>query len=227
MYTQALQALIEEFQKLPGIGPKSAQRMAFAVLKKTQEQNNKFIKALKEAKENIFYCEQCFNLTSQQNTIADDEVHICEICSDPRRNLEQLCVVEDVKDLIAIEKTKEFRGRFHVLGGVISPLDGISADDLSIPNLLLRLEEFVQKHKEESNEGELELILAIGLSTEGEATILYLKRLITVLLNKYQLTELSSPIRITRLAYGLPVGADLDYADETTIAKALEARVLC
>lgn len=201
-YTKELEDLIEEFKKFPSVGPKSAQRMAFTLLKKTPEQVQKFIAIIDNAKTNIHYCNQCFNLTSQE---------ICEICQSPSRDKKQICIVETVKDLMAIERTHEYRGLYHVLGGVISPLDGIVADDLNIDELLLRLQFLNQ------SETEIELILAIGLSTEGEATMLYLKRLIE---------RHGIKLAVTRLAHGLPVGADLDYADETTLAKALSARVM-
>jgi recombination protein RecR len=221
-YTKALADLIEEFRKFPAIGPKSAQRMAFTLLKKSPEQVEKFIKVVRDAKTQIKYCCQCFNLTANE---------ICEICEDSRRDRKQICVVETVKDLIALERTHEYKGLYHVLGGVISPLDGISADDLNINALVARIklelgsivvnESFSFSYADDA----IEIILAIGLSTEGEATMLYIKRLIDLALR-----ELSIPkeqIKITRLAHGLPVGADLDYADELTLAKALDARVLC
>ncbi len=220
-YTKALSDLIDEFRKFPAIGPKSAQRMAFTLLKKSPEQVEKFIKVVRDAKTQIKYCCQCFNLTSNE---------ICEICEDVRRDRKQICVVETVKDLIALERTHEYRGLYHVLGGVISPLDGIGADDLNINALIARIklelgstvvnESFTFSYENDV----IEIILAIGLSTEGEATMLYIKRLIDLALK-----ELSIPkehIKITRLAHGLPVGADLDYADELTLARALDARVI-
>lgn len=205
-YTKPLEDLIEEFRKFPTIGPKSAQRMAFTLLKKSPEQVEKFARIIKEAKERIKYCSRCFNLTSEI---------ICEICQDQRRDNKQICIVESVKDLIAMERTHEYRGIYHVLGGLISPMEGISADDLNLSNFTTRL----QLELEEMNqEDKLEIILAISLSTEGEATMLYIKRLIS---------QLSDPrLRLTRLAHGLPVGADLDYADESTLARAFQARVL-
>ena len=323
-YTKALADLIEEFNKFPGVGPKSAQRMAFSVLKKSTEQNQKFIEIVRRAKNEIKQCEICFNLCSDT---------ICEICQDSRRNKSIICIVEEVKDLIAIEKTKEFRGTYHVLGGLISPLDGISSADLNIEPLLERIkghfdndprglagtdiqglrssknlslpgvnddfeskynaedsqpnndsrglagadiqglrssknlslpgvnDDFESKHNAEDSQPNndsrglagadiqglrssknlslpgvnddfeskhnaedrflqdpLELVFAISPSTEGEATILYLKKVIKRL-------ELDDNIQMSRLAYGLPLGADLDYADELTIVKALEARV--
>jgi recombination protein RecR len=205
-YTKPLEDLIEEFRKFPTIGPKSAQRMAFALLKRSPEQVEKFARILCDAKEHIKYCNRCFNLTNSA---------ICEICEDPRRDSKLICVVESVKDLIALERTHEYRGLYHVLGGVISPLDGISADDLNLGQLTTRLRLELDELQED---GGLEIVLAISLSTEGEATMLYLKRLIS------QLGDVR--IKLTRLAHGLPVGADLDYADETTLARAFQARVV-
>lgn len=210
-YTRELADLIEEFQKFPTIGPKSAQRMAFTLLRKSSDQVEKFLRVVKEAKENIHYCDKCFNLTSND---------VCEICNDYRRDQRQICVVESVKDLIALERTHEYRGLYHVLGGVISPLDGIGADDLNINPLLVRVRDILNLGREP-----LELILAIGLSTEGEATMLYLRRILDQVLREMNLDR--DLLKISRLAHGLPVGADLDYADEMTLAKALEARVLC
>lgn len=209
-YTKALADLIEEFRKFPAIGPKSAQRMAFSLLKRSPEQVEKFSRIVIEAKTNIKYCQQCFNLTANS---------LCELCSDPRRERRQICVVESVKDLIALERTHEYRGLYHVLSGVISPLDGICAEDINIDELLLRLKTLIT----ENNYEEIEIILAIGLSTEGEATMLYIKKLIDILLQKFSNPQI---IKITRLAHGLPVGADLDYADETTLVKALTARII-
>lgn len=205
-YTKPLEDLIEEFKKFPTIGPKSAQRMAFAVLKKSPEQVEKFAQIIKEAKEHIKYCSKCFNLTNST---------ICEICQDPRRDSRQICIVESVKDLAALERTHEYKGLYHVLGGVISPLDGISADDLNLSQLQSRLR--LELDVLNPDEG-LEIVLAISLSTEGEATMLYIKRLISQFADER--------VKLTRLAHGLPVGADLDYADEITLARAFEARVV-
>jgi recombination protein RecR len=218
-YTKTLSDLIEEFRKFPAIGPKSAQRMAFTLLKKSPEQVERFIKVVRDAKTQIKYCSQCFNLTANEN---------CEICEDSRRDKRQICVVETVKDLIALERTHEYRGLYHVLGGVISPLDGVSADDLNINALISRIKSLLA---ESQNDDPIEIILAIGLSTEGEATMLYIKRLTDLAILGQGSTVNGereySLIKITRLAHGLPVGADLDYADELTLARALEARVLC
>ncbi len=210
-YTRALAELIEEFNKFPGVGPKSAQRMAFSLLKKSTEQVQHFLEVVRIAKNDIKYCKYCFNLTSDE---------VCEICLNNQRDGNLLCVVAEVKDLIAIEKTREFRGKYHVLGGLISPLDGISSVDLNISPLLERIKLM---------QGEVELIFAISPSTEGEATMLFLKRALSQL-NISTVTgdadsRLNRSILVTRLAYGLPLGSDLDYADELTIVKALEARV--
>ena len=210
-YTRALAELIEEFNKFPGVGPKSAQRMAFSLLKKSTEQVQHFLEVVRIAKNDIKYCKYCFNLTSDE---------VCEICLNNQRDENLLCVVAEVKDLIAIEKTREFRGKYHVLGGLISPLDGISSIDLNISPLVERLKLM---------QGEVELIFAISPSTEGEATMLFLKRALSQL-NISTVTgdadsRLKRSILVTRLAYGLPLGSDLDYADELTIVKALEARV--
>lgn len=204
-YTKALADLIEEFNKFPGVGPKSAQRMAFALLKKSNEQNKRFLEVARRAKNEIKQCSVCFNLSSDE---------ICEICTNTKRQDNLICVVEEVKDLIAIEKTKEFRGKYHILGGLISPLDGISSADLNLEALLERIRNYFNQGMKET----LELIFAISPSTEGEATMLFLKRMIAKL-------DSASEIKMSRLAYGLPLGADLDYADELTIVKALEARV--
>lgn len=203
-YAKPLEDLIEEFRKFPSIGPKSAQRMAFTLLKKSPDQVAKFTKIIQDAKSQISYCANCFNLSSNE---------FCNICNEARREQNQICVVETVKDLMAIERTHEYRGLYHVLGGVISPLDGISADDLNLRALITRIANLTDSISE------MEIILAIGLSTEGEATMLYIKRLLEQL-------GPGLKIRVTRLAHGLPVGADLDYTDEMTLTKALEARVL-
>ena len=207
-YTGALANLIDEFKKLPGIGPKSAQRVAFSILKKSSEEVERLSFAIREAKKTISYCSECFNLTTKDK---------CEICLSTKRDEQIICVLPEVKDLIALERTKEFNGLYHVLGGVISPLDGISADDLNVIELLGRIARSIESEKFSGENNKLEVLLAISPSTEGEATILYIKRLIAETIN-------DSKIKITRLAYGLPVGADLDYVDELTLARAIEAR---
>ena len=192
-YTKPLARLIDEFQKFPGIGPKSAQRMAFYILKQSEQDVENFAKAITEAKKLIQYCEVCFNLSSEQP---------CEICSSKKRDKALICVVADTKDLVALEKTKDFIGYYHVLQGLISPLEGIGPENLRITELLKRLNDDVK-----------EIILAINPSVEGEATTLYLSKLIKPL-----------GIKLTRIAFGLPVGSDLEYADEVTLSKALEGR---
>ena len=193
-YTKPLAQLIEFFQKFPGIGPKSAQRMAFHLLKMPLGDVQKFSKVLVEAKENIHYCSICFNMSASNP---------CEICSDNRRDNSIICTVAETKDLIAIEKTGEYKGLYHVLQGVISPLDGIGAEDIRIKELLERA----------ANSDVKEIILALNPSVEGEATSMY----ITKLLKPFGL-------KISRIAFGLPVGADLEFADEITLAKAIEGR---
>ncbi len=193
-YTKPLARLVEEFQKLPGIGPKSAQRMAFQILKMPVNEVQKFSNAIIEAKEKIKYCRHCFNMSSENP---------CEICADERRNRSLICVVAETRDLIALEKTREYKGLYHVLQGLISPLDGITPEDLRIKELIERLQ----------NEQIEEIILAINPSVEGEATSMYLTKLIKPL-----------GIKVSRIAFGLPVGSELEYADEITLARALEGR---
>lgn len=194
LYPKSIAALIEHFQKFPSVGPKSAQRMAFYLLRMPEAEVRKFAQAIVEAKENTHTCEVCFNLSSTSP---------CEICQSPKRDRSTICVVAETKDLIAIEKTNEYKGLYHVLQGLISPMDGIGADDIRIKELLNRL----------TDEGVKEVILALSPSVEGEATSLYLSKLIKPF-----------GIKISRIAFGLPVGADLEYADEITIARAIEGR---
>ena len=194
IYPKAIAALIEQFQKLPSIGPKSAQRMAFHILKMPMSEVKKFAEALVLAKEQTKACEICFNLSTSSP---------CEICSSSSRNKSVICIVAETKDLIAIEKTNEYNGLYHVLQGLISPMDGIGADDIRIKELLTRL----------TDDRVQEVILALSPSVEGEATSLYLTKLIKPF-----------GIKISRIAFGLPVGADLEYADEVTLAKAIEGR---
>lgn len=181
-YTKPLAQLIEFFQKFPGVGPKSAQRMAFHLLKMPLSEVQKFAKILVEAKENIHYCSICFNMSASDP---------CEICSDTRRDNSVICVVAETKDLIAIEKTREYKGLYHVLQGTLSPLDGIGVEDIRIKELLTRV----------TNANVSEVILALSPSVEGEATSMY----ITKLLKPFN-------IKISRIAFGLPVGSDLEYA---------------
>ncbi len=193
-YTKPLARLIEFFQKFPGIGPKSAQRMAFHLLKMPLSEVEKFSRVLVEAKQNIHYCNICFNMSASNP---------CEICSDTRRDKSVICVVAETKDLIAIEKTREYNGVYHVLQGTLSPLDGIGVEDIRIKELVTRV----------ADEHVNEVILALSPSVEGEATSLYL----TKLLKPFN-------IKISRIAFGIPIGSDLEYADEITLAKAIEGR---
>lgn len=194
IYPKSIATLIEHFQKFPSVGPKSAQRMAFYLLRMPMSEVQKFAQSIVEAKENTHTCEVCFNLSSTSP---------CEICTSPKRDRSIICVVAETKDLIAVEKTNEYKGLYHVLQGLISPMDGIGADDIRIKELLNRL----------TNEEVKEVILALSPSVEGEATSLYLSKLIKPF-----------GIKISRIAFGLPVGADLEYADEITIARAIEGR---
>ena len=194
IYPKSIAALIEHFQKFPSIGPKSAQRMAFYLLRMPISEVEKFARAMIDAKQNTKTCEICFNISSESP---------CEICTSASRDKTTICVVAETKDLIAIEKTNEYKGLYHVLQGLISPMDGIGADDIRIKELLSRL----------TDDKIQEIILALPPSVEGEATSLYLTKLIKPF-----------GITISRIAFGLPVGADLEYADEITIAKAIEGR---
>lgn len=194
IYPKSIAALIEHFQKFPSVGPKSAQRMAFYLLRMPIGEVEKFAQSMIDAKHNTKTCEVCFNLSSTSP---------CEICQSSQRDKSTICVVAETKDLIAIEKTNEYKGLYHVLQGLISPMDGIGADDIRIKELLTRL----------TDENVKEVILALSPSVEGEATSLYLNKLIKPF-----------GIKISRIAFGLPVGADLEYADDITIARAIEGR---
>ena len=193
-FAPPLARLIDAFEKLPGIGHKTAQRLAFHVLNASKEEAQNFAEALVEAKEKIHYCSVCQNLT-------DDEV--CDICRSTKRDRTIICVVESVRDLLAMERTHEYRGMYHVLHGALSPLDGIGPDDLKIKELLYRL----------SKEPIEELIMATNSNVEGEATAMYLCKLVQPF-----------NIKVTKIAHGIPVGGDLEYADEMTLAMALEGR---
>ena len=194
MYEGAIQDLIDELGRLPGVGPKSAQRIAFHVLSADPADVNRLATALRKVKELVRFCTTCFNVAESEQ---------CRVCRDARRTNEVLCVVEEPKDVVAIERTGEFRGRYHVLGGAINPLEGIGPDNLRIRELLLRL-----------GTGEVqELILATDPNTEGEATATYLAIMVKPM-----------GIKVTRLASGLPVGGDLEYADEITLGRAFEGR---
>ncbi|MCJ7508470.1 MAG: recombination mediator RecR [candidate division Zixibacteria bacterium] len=192
--THSLDKLVEEFSKLPGIGRKTAQRMAFYLLKVRKEEAEALAFAIIQLKQKIRYCSVCFNITE------DDP---CWICKDSRRQRDIICVVEEPNDVLALEKTKQYKGLFHVLGGVLSPLNGIGPDDLRIRELILRLKDGVK-----------EVIIATNPNVEGEATAIYLSKLIKPL-----------GIKVTRIARGLPAGSDLEYADQVTLTNALEGRV--
>ena len=194
LYEGIVQDLIDEFAKLPGVGPKGASRIAFHLLHTDREEIDRLASVLSEVREKARFCSICFNVSQEEH---------CRICSDSRRDLTVLCVVEEPKDVLAIERTREFRGRYHVLGGAISPLDGIGPDDLQISELVTRL----------ADKDITELILATNPNMQGEATATYLNRLISPL-----------GIKVTRLASGLPVGGDLEYADEATLGRALAGR---
>jgi recombination protein RecR len=193
-YPQSLQILIQSFSKLPGIGKKTAFRLAMHMIESDVQESMQFANAIVQAKKRLKFCEECFNLCEDKE---------CNICKDKRRNSKVICVVESIKDLYAVEKTQDFRGVYHVLHGAISPMDGIGPSDLRIRELLKRIE------KDEIDE----IILATNPTVEGEATAVYLSKLIQPM-----------NILITRLAHGVPVGSDLEYADEVTLSRALEGR---
>ena len=194
MYDGIVQDLIDELGRLPGIGPKSAQRIAFHILQTPSFDVSRLSQVLAEVREKVRFCELCGNVSEQDR---------CSICRDPRRNQTLICVVEDAKDVAAIERTREFRGLYHVLGGAISPIAGVGPDDLRIAQLMQRLADGTVQ----------EVILATNPNLEGEATATYLSRLLT-----------SLQITVTRLASGLPVGGDLEYADEVTLGRGFEGR---
>lgn len=193
-YSPPIAKLIEQFEKLPGIGRKSAQRLAFFVLNMSTESAQEFAQAISDAKAKARYCDVCQNITSEAR---------CDICSNQKRDPSIICVVEDPRDVIAFEKTKEYNGLYHVLHGVISPMDGIGPDGLKIKELLYRLSENTVK----------EVIMATNPTIEGEATAMYLSKLIKPL-----------GVSVSRLAYGVPVGGTLEYADQVTLLRALEGR---
>jgi recombination protein recR len=192
--TAPLTRLIEQFERLPGIGKKTAARLAFYVLSRPEGEAQEFADAILKAKQLMHYCKSCQNITDKD---------VCDICSDTRRDHTTICVVEDVKDVMAFERTGEYHGLYHVLHGALSPLDGVNPEDLKIKELLSRL-----------SSGEVaEVIMATNPTVEGEATASYISRFIKPM-----------GIKITRLAYGIPVGGDLEYADEITLSHALEGR---
>jgi recombination protein RecR len=194
VYAGPVQDLIDELGRLPGIGPKSAQRIAFHLLKATKDEALRLARAISEVKDRITFCQRCFNVC---------EGTYCELCNDPRRDATVVCVVEEPRDIVAVEKTGEFRGLYHVLQGAISPIEGIGPDQLRVRELLARIE----------GEEVAEVILCTNPNLEGEATAMYLARLLRPL-----------GMRVTRIASGLPVGGDLEYADELTLGRALEGR---
>jgi recombination protein RecR len=196
VYEGAVQDLIDELGRLPGVGPKSAQRIAFHILASDKDDVMRLVSALTEVKARVRFCEVCGNVSEEER---------CRICMDARRSDVVICVVEEAKDVVAIERTREFRGRYHVLGGAINPMDNVGPDDLRIKELLVRLSDGVVQ----------EIILAMDPNVEGEATATYLARLLGPM-----------GIRVTRLASGLPVGGDLEYADEVTLGRAFEGRRL-
>jgi recombination protein RecR len=194
VYEGAVQDLIDELGRLPGVGPKSAQRIAFHVLSTDNDEVKRLVDALTEVKLRVRFCELCGNVAESER---------CRICLDPRRSDDVICVVEEPKDVVAIERTREFRGRYHVLGGAINPIENVGPDDLRISELLARLADGTVQ----------EVILATDPNVEGEATATYLSRLMAHM-----------GITVSRLASGLPVGGDLEYADEVTLGRAFEGR---
>ncbi len=193
-YSRSMQAMIDALSRLPSVGPKSAQRIAFHLLKSDREEVSKLTRAIDEARDSVRFCERCFNFS---------EAPMCHICSDSRRDTSILCVVEESRDVVALEKTGQFRGRYHVLLGSINPLEGVGPESLKVRELLVRLEP----------EGVQEVILCLNPNTEGDVTAMYLARVLRPL-----------GVKVTQLAMGLPVGGDLEYADEVTLGRALIGR---
>jgi recombination protein RecR len=194
LYAGPVQVLIDELGRMPGVGPKSAQRIAFYLLKLPKEDAQRLAHAINEVKDRISFCTRCFNVA---------EGELCELCLDERRDPTLVCVVEEPRDIVAVEKTQEFRGRYHVLQGAINPIEGVGPEQLRVKELLARLD----------TEGIVEVILCTNPNIEGEATAMYLARLLKPL-----------GLKVTRIASGLPVGGDLEYADELTLGRALEGR---
>ena len=193
-YSPSIEKLIESFEKLPSIGHKTAARLAFHILEQSKEQTQEFINSIVNAKTSLKYCSTCFNIS---------DTDPCPICANEKRDGAKICVVEDVRDIIAMEKTHEYKGKYHVLHGAISPMNGVGPDDIRIKELITRL----------GTEQIEELILATNPRVEGEATAMYISKLVKPL-----------GIKVTRIAHGIPVGGDLEYADEVTLSKALEGR---
>ena len=194
-YSPSIEKLIESFAKLPSIGNKTATRLAFYILNASEDETNEFINSIINAKKNLKFCSKCYNISDSDP---------CQICSNPKRDQASICVVEDVKDVIAMERTHEFKGVYHVLHGSISPMNGIGPEDIKIKELLNRI-----SGEEKINE----IIIATNPRVEGEATAMYLSKLIKPF-----------GIKVTRIAHGIPVGGDIEYADEITLTKALEGR---
>ncbi len=194
MYSPSIEKLIESFEKLPSIGHKTAVRLAFHMLDLNKEDTDEFIKSIVNAKNNLKYCSTCFNIS---------DTDPCPICSSPKRDNSVICVVEDVRDIMAMERTHEFKGMYHVLHGTISPMNGIGPDDIKIKELITRI----------GNSNIKEIIIATNPRVEGEATAIYLSKILKPL-----------GVKVTRIAHGIPVGGDLEYTDEITLSKALEGR---
>ena len=192
-YSPSIEKLIESFERLPSIGHKTAARLAFYILNAPEEETNEFISSIKNAKQNLKYCSKCYNIS---------DTDPCEICSNPKRDENIICVVEDVRDIIAIERTHEYKGVYHVLHGSISPMNGIGPDDIKIKELLSKITPETK-----------EVILATNPRVEGEATAMYISKLLKPL-----------GVRASRIAHGIPIGGDLEYTDEVTLSKALEGR---
>ena len=192
-YSPSIEKLIESFERLPSIGHKTAARLAFYILNASEEETNQFINSIKNAKENLKYCSKCYNIS---------DTDPCPICGNPKRDENIICVVEDVRDIIAIERTHEYKGVYHVLHGSISPMNGIGPDDIKLKELLARITPYVK-----------EVIIATNPRVEGEATAMYISKLLKPL-----------GVKATRIAHGIPIGGDLEYTDEITLSKALEGR---
>lgn len=192
-YSPSIEKLIESFERLPSIGHKTAARLAFYILNASEEETNQFINSIKNAKENLKYCSKCYNIS---------DTDPCPICGNPKRDENIICVVEDVRDIIAIERTHEYKGVYHVLHGSISPMNGIGPDDIKLKELLARITPDVK-----------EVIIATNPRVEGEATAMYISKLLKPL-----------GVKTTRIAHGIPIGGDLEYTDEITLSKALEGR---
>ena len=192
-YSPSIEKLIESFEKLPSIGHKTAARLAFHILNASKEETNEFINSIQNAKKNLKYCSKCYNIS---------DTDPCNICSNPKRDENIICVVEDVRDIIAIERTHEYKGVYHVLHGSISPMNGIGPNDIKLKELLARI-----------NENTKEVIIATNPRVEGEATAMYISKLLKPL-----------DVKVTRIAHGIPIGGDLEYTDEITLSKALEGR---